>query len=107
MSLVPPLPEPFSGIVAAVILVLLALTFFSYFTLMTYYHGATLGKKIMKLRVIRADGQQMTLGRAALRETVGRFVSNFLFYLGYFWVIYDPYNRAWHDHIAKTLVIYK
>lgn len=100
------LPEPASEIVFILILLLFPLTFLSYFTLMTYFHGATVGKKLMKLKVISLYGQPMTFGKAALRETVGRYISSFLCYLGYFWVIFDPYNRAWHDHLAKTLVIY-
>ena len=68
-------------------------------------HGQTLGKKVFGLKVVRADGSAPGFGTALLRQTVGYFVSNLLFGLGFLWVAFEPNNRGWHDLIAGTYVV--
>jgi uncharacterized RDD family membrane protein YckC len=68
--------------------------------------GQTLGKKAMNIRVVDAEtGGALGYGKAALRNTIGRIVSGFICYLGYFWALWDPEKQAWHDKIAKTYVV--
>ena len=76
-----------------------------YFWLATGIYGTTLGKKFYHLRVIRTDDAKVGLGKAFLREFVGRILSSLIFSLGYFWVIWDKEKQGWHDKIAKTYVV--
>jgi uncharacterized RDD family membrane protein YckC len=77
----------------------------AYFTIMTGRYGATLGKMLLKLKVVREDMGPVSYGTAALREIVGKFVSSLVCGLGYIWVGFDDRKQAWHDKIAHTFVI--
>jgi uncharacterized RDD family membrane protein YckC len=67
--------------------------------------GATLGKQLLGLKVIRADG-----GPIPVNLAVGRFfayiVSGLILYIGYIMAAFDPEKRALHDRICDTRVIY-
>ncbi len=75
-----------------------------YISMWAYCDGATLGKKLLGIKIVRTDNSPLTIGRAILRY-IGYFVSSFLFCLGYFWVIWDRQNQGWHDKMADTLVV--
>jgi uncharacterized RDD family membrane protein YckC len=74
-----------------------------YYVLMTA-RGATIGKKVFGLKVVKADGTPPGFGRALLRQTIGYFVSSF-FWLGFIWIAFDPQRQGWHDKIAGTYVV--
>lgn len=104
-----PFPETAPGIqpttgamLAQIIGTLFALIYYVYFI---YKEGATPGKKLMKIRVVREDGQPITVIGAILREVVGKFVSGIVIGLGYLWVLWDKKKQAWHDKIAGTIVV--
>ncbi len=78
----------------------------AYFVLLTYFTGSTLGKKVMHLRVERADGEALRFIDVLYRETVGRFLSGIL-YLGYLMVLVDKQKRAFHDWLCDTCVVYE
>jgi uncharacterized RDD family membrane protein YckC len=59
----------------------------------------------MGLKVIRADGNPPTIGRSIIRF-IGYGISAIVFWLGYLWVLVDNDRQAWHDHMAKTWVVY-
>lgn len=77
----------------------------SYYVLMTWKRGATLGKQVLGLRVIRGNGDNISLGRAALREIIGRFVSGITLCIGYVIAVFSDKKRALHDMIADTVVV--
>lgn len=66
--------------------------------------GATPGKMILGLKVIRARGGTITWGLA-----VGRYfsyvLSGFLLYIGYLMAGWDEEKRALHDRICDTRVV--
>ena len=35
----------------------------------------------------------------------GYFVSAFVFYLGFIWILFDKRKRGWHDMMAGTIVV--
>lgn len=78
---------------------------FGYFIIMTGRYGATLGKMLLKLKVVREDMGKVSYGTAALRETVGKFISAIVCYIGFIWAGFDSRKQAWHDKIAHTFVI--
>jgi uncharacterized RDD family membrane protein YckC len=67
--------------------------------------GQTLGKRAMGIRVIDFNtGGSIGYGRAFLRW-IGRIVSGFLCYLGYFWMLWDKEKQCWHDKMANDVVV--
>lgn len=70
----------------------------------TRQNGQTPGKKLMGLRVIKADGSQLSDIDALIRA-VGYYVSGMLFGIGYIWAMFDDENRTWHDIFAGTRVV--
>jgi uncharacterized RDD family membrane protein YckC len=67
--------------------------------------GATLGKQVLGLKIIRSDGSGVSAGRA-----VGRYFAYWLdiltIYIGFIIAGIDSEKRALHDHLADTRVIY-
>ena len=76
-----------------------------YFVAFWALTGRTIGKWFMGLKVIGADGNPPTLGRSVIRF-IGYGLSAIVFWLGYLWVLIDSDRQAWHDHMAKTWVVY-
>lgn len=66
--------------------------------------GQTPGKRLMGVRIVRTNGQRITLW-AAVRRWVGYWLSAILF-LGYLWVLLDNKRQGFHDKLAGTVVVY-
>jgi uncharacterized RDD family membrane protein YckC len=66
---------------------------------------ATPGKMVLSLRIVDAE----TLGPISAGQAIGRYlgyyVSTLVFFLGFFWVAWDPRKQGWHDKLARTVVI--
>ena len=82
--------------------------------LMSRTNGQTLGRMVVNIRVIRADGGPMTFWFAALREIVVKsllvgVISSATFglagLLDILWPLWDEENRALHDFVVNTRVI--
>lgn len=76
-----------------------------YQTFFTMQYGASIGKIIMKIRVVELNTLSNPGFLSAFNRSVFRVVSEILFYLGFVWAMLDPYRRSWHDRTARTLVI--
>lgn len=76
-----------------------------YQTFFTMQYGASIGKIIMKIRVIEISTLSNPNFLSAFNRSVFRIVSEILFYLGFIWAMLDPYRRSWHDRTGRTLVI--
>jgi len=79
--------------------------FWLYFWLFTGLKGQTLGKMVLSIKVINAEGDIPTLGIAALREILGKTLSAIALFIGLLWIIWDEEKRGWHDIIANTRVV--
>lgn len=77
----------------------------AYYSYLTGRYGATLGKKLLGLRVVSEDLQPITYGTAIVREIPAKLLSALACMLGYIWVGFDTRKQGWHDKIAGTLVI--
>ena len=77
----------------------------AYFAALTHFGGATLGKRVMRLRVCRPDGEPLRPVDVIYRETVGRFLSGILC-VGYLLVLADGQKRAFHDILCDSCVVY-
>jgi uncharacterized RDD family membrane protein YckC len=67
-------------------------------------YGATLGKMLMKIKVVTADGQPISYARATGRH-FAKLLSAITLFIGYLMAFWDDEKRALHDHICKTRVI--
>jgi uncharacterized RDD family membrane protein YckC len=77
----------------------------AYFTVLEGGPGQTIGKRVVGVRVVRAEGEgPVGYGAAAVRY-VSRYVSAAPCLLGYLWALWDGRRQTWHDKIADTLVV--
>ncbi len=77
----------------------------AYYTIMwARFDGATIGKKILKIKIVNNDGTELT-DRAVVIRFIGYILSALPLLLGFFWIIWDRNKQGWHDKIAKTRVI--
>lgn len=65
---------------------------------------ATIGKKLVGLRVTDLEGNRISPGRATARY-LSKYLSMLGLGFGYLNIIWSPRAQGWHDEIAKTLVL--
>ena len=65
--------------------------------------GATPGKMLCGLRVVRSDGSRISYGRALARHFAD-MLSGLTLCIGYLMVAFDDERRALHDHLCDTRV---
>jgi uncharacterized RDD family membrane protein YckC len=78
---------------------------FIYQWLFVTLYGATLGKILMKIRVIDLQTGDNPTFLVALNRSAVRLVSELVMNLGFFWALLDPNRQGWHDKSSRTLVI--
>ena len=67
---------------------------------------ATLGKHVMKLKICKADGLDINIGTAIIRN-LGKIVSALILLIGFIMIFWDKKRQGLHDKIANTIVITK
>lgn len=63
----------------------------------------SVGKALMGLRVVDAEGEPLELGRAMVRS--GMYLVSSVMNLGFLWALFDSKGRGWHDMAADSRVI--
>jgi len=76
-----------------------------YHTFFVWMYGATVGKILLKIKVVSVDEFDNPNLMSAFIRAVVRIISEFLFYLGFLWAFFDKARQAWHDKAAKTVVV--
>ena len=79
---------------------------FLYLWLSIAVFGKTLGKTVMGVRVVGADGSIALQSRQALIRAVTYPLSFSVLGLGLVGIVFGRERRAWHDHLARTTVVY-
>jgi hypothetical protein len=59
---------------------------------------------VLKLKVVRLDGQPITFPVALVRGLAAAF-SVVVMFLGFLWIAWDKEKQGWHDKLAGTVVI--
>jgi len=77
----------------------------AYYVIFWALTGKTIGKAFLGVKVVRTDGRPPKIGQSLLR-LVGYALSTLAFFAGYLWIIIDDNRKGWHDHIARTWVVY-
>ncbi len=71
---------------------------------LTQRDGQTPGKRLRGIKVVSLNGGKITFRQALIRNVIGYWLSS-LILIGYFWAMWDPNRQAWHDKLAKTIVV--
>ena len=76
----------------------------AYFAGLWAWKGTTIGGIVLKLHVVRCDGQPVTF-LAALVRGLAAALSVIVLFLGFLWIAWDHDKQGWHDKIAGTVVV--
>ena len=87
-------------------LVLLVLIWLYYALLESSPWQASLGKRMMGLKVVDKRGRRLTFVKATKR-LLSRLVTNLTFYFGFFTAAFDSHKETLHDKMSKSVVISK
>jgi predicted Zn finger-like uncharacterized protein len=79
---------------------------FAYYVVFTGACGQTPGKMLVRIRVVRGNGDAIGYGRALLREVPGKMLSGLLLCIGYLMVAFDARKQGLHDKLADTCVVH-
>lgn len=65
---------------------------------------ATLGKRVLGLKVVNLNGERITFIRASVRY-FSKIISRAVLMIGFLMILFTKKKQALHDKIAKTLII--
>ena len=78
---------------------------FIYHLYFTWQSGQTLGKRLIKIRIVEIDSGAIPSFQVALLRSGFRVVSESIFYLGYIVAYFTPMVQTLHDKISNTVVV--
>ena len=64
-----------------------------------------IGRRLVGIQVVGEDGEPVGFWRGLLRETIGKFISAIVLYIGFIAVAFSREKQGWHDKIASTQVV--
>ena len=76
-----------------------------YHTFFVWYFGATIGKIVVKIRIIDANEWGRVSMFSSFLRAVGRIFSEMFFYIGFLIGFFNDGRRTFHDFTGKTLVV--
>ncbi|HLH55185.1 MAG TPA: RDD family protein [Verrucomicrobiae bacterium] len=91
-------------VMQAVVMLINLIIGVSYETFLIGKYGATLGKMAVKVKVVTAEGGQVSY-MLALGRYFAKMLSGLILGIGYFMAAFDEEKRALHDRICNTRVI--
>jgi uncharacterized RDD family membrane protein YckC len=96
----------YSGSDAITFLGAYLLIFFLYYIVLEGFMGQTLGKKVLKLKVVQEDGKACGFGPATIR-TILRIIDAlpFLYIIGMILISRSDKKQRLGDRLAKTVVV--
>jgi uncharacterized RDD family membrane protein YckC len=78
----------------------------AYWVFFIGYDGhATLGMRLLGMRVVPEDGRDRVTYVDALVRWIMMVVGGACLGLGFLWAAWDNKRQAWHDKVARTLVV--
>lgn len=66
--------------------------------------GQTLGMRSWRIKVLDAQGREVTWRQSIMRVAVALF-SSLAFGLGHLWMLIDPDRLTWHDRLSGTRLV--
>jgi uncharacterized RDD family membrane protein YckC len=81
------------------------LLYYGYFIVLEGTSGTTLGKRVLKLKVVRVDGSPITMQDSVVRNLL-RIIDGLFFYLVAALLVWtSPEKQRLGDRLAKTIVV--
>jgi uncharacterized RDD family membrane protein YckC len=71
---------------------------FIYQWLFVAMYGATMGKMLMKIRVIDLQTGDTPTVAVSLNRSIIRIISEIVMNFGFLWAMLDPNRQGWHDN---------
>lgn len=87
---------------AFMITMVLWIVYYAYFE--SSESQATIGKRLMKIRVTDMDGNRLSMGGAVIRN-LAKLLSSIILGIGFLMAAFTQRKQGLHDIIAKTLVL--
>jgi len=81
-----------------------SLFWFVYSSFFLSVWGATPGKRLLGIRIVRSDGGPLDWKLSLIRSLFSLVSADFAM-LGYLWGFFSKDRRTWHDRIAGTRAI--
>lgn len=78
---------------------------FAYQTFFIWYYGATVGKILLKIKVIDYNTFERVSLNSSMFRSFGRILSEMFFYLGFLISLLNDGKQTFHDKISRTLVV--
>ncbi len=78
---------------------------FIYQSFFIWYYGATIGKIIVKIKVVNYNNFERVDLSSSLIRSFTRIFSEMFFYIGFIFGFFNDGRQTLHDKIGKTLVI--
>ena len=78
---------------------------FLYHLYFTWQSGQTLGKRVLKIRIVEIDSGMIPSFQVALLRSGLRVISESIFYLGYVVAYFTPMVQTLHDKLSSTVVV--
>lgn len=75
-----------------------------YNTIFHSVRGQTIGKKLIKIKLVSHLYTDVSFFQTLFRETLGKLLSS-LFFLGFVEIVINQKRQGWHDKIAHTYVV--
>ncbi len=94
-----------AGTLSLLLIVVLFLFQFLYFGYFWSKDGQSIGMKLLNIKVVDREGGPVSFFKAALRGSVGYWISSLVFSLGFIWAAFDAHGETWHDKIFNTRVV--
>jgi uncharacterized RDD family membrane protein YckC len=76
-----------------------------YHTVLIWQNGMTLGKYLMKIKVIDLETEEIPNFQKAFLRASLRIVSEVLFYLGFLMAFFTPLTQTLHDKLSNCVVV--
>jgi len=98
-------------IIAGGLLVLVCLGIWAWNLVWLHHYGQTIGKRILKIKIVRTDGSRISLGRIIGLRWLPVAVMGGIPYLGYIaklvdsLLIFRSSHQCLHDQFADTIVV--
>ena len=96
--------EAMNQFIAAQLMPLLGLKVI-YHTVLVWQNGMTLGKYLMKIRVVSLLDNEKPLFMTALSRAMLRIPSEVFMYLGFLMAFFTPLSQTFHDKFSNCVVI--
>lgn len=78
---------------------------FVYQAFFIWIYGATIGKIIVKIRVIDYNSFQRVNLLSSIFRSFARILSEMFFYIGFLFSLFNDGRQTFHDKIGRTLVV--